>query len=49
VARDSRAMALATPSIAHGRELARSGAPSDAEVAKQHKQAQITESFTPRH
>jgi hypothetical protein len=37
VARDSTAMALATPSIAHVRELARSGAPSDAEAAKQHK------------
>jgi len=36
-ARDSTAMALATPSIAHVRELARSGAPSDAKAAKQLK------------
>ena len=41
VARDSTARALATPSIAHVRELARTagrvGAPSDAEAAMQHK------------
>ena len=37
VARDSTAMVLATPSIAHVRELARTVAPSYAEAAKQHK------------
>ena len=37
VARDSTARALASPPIAHVRELARSGSPSDAEAAKQHK------------
>ena len=49
VARDSPAMALATPSMAHVRELARTVgrvvAPSDAETAKR---ALITESYTQR-
>ena len=36
-ARDSTEMALATPSIVHVRELARTVAPSYAEAAKQHK------------